>query len=121
VRQHLVDDDFQAVAMRFSNQFVKILERAEHRVDRAVIRHVVTHIGHGRFEEGRQPDRVDAERGDVGDAARDAGKIAAAIAGRILERPGIDLIDHAAAPPVRFVHFCHFCSCPKPLPRLFPF
>jgi hypothetical protein len=83
------------------DQRVEIAERAEHRVDVAVVRDVVTEIEHRRAEEGRDPDRVDPERRDIGQALDDAGEVADAVAVRILEAARIDLVDHPAAPPVR--------------------
>ena len=56
--------------MRLGDQRVEIGERAEHRIDVAIVGDVVAEILHRRGEEGRDPDRVDAERGDIGAAAR---------------------------------------------------
>ncbi len=66
--------------VRLGHQRVEILERAEHRIDVAVVGHVVAHVGHRRLEEGRQPDGVDAERGDMGKPGGDAAQVADAIA-----------------------------------------
>ena len=62
VRQHLVDDHLEAEPVRLGDQRVEIVERAEHRIDVAIVGDVVAEILHRRLEEGRQPDRVDAER-----------------------------------------------------------
>ena len=61
---------FRPETVRLGDQRVEILDRAEHRIDGAVVRHVVAHVGHRRLEEWRQPDGVDAERGDVSEAPR---------------------------------------------------
>jgi hypothetical protein len=61
VRNHLIDDDLEPFRMGQFDQFVEIRKRAEHRIDIAVIRHVITEIGHRRLEERRQPDGIDAE------------------------------------------------------------
>ncbi len=72
VRDDLVDHHLEAEAVRLGDQRVEIGERAEHRIDVAVVRHVVAEVHHRRGEEGRYPDRVDAERGDVGQPHGDA-------------------------------------------------
>ena len=46
---------------------------------------------------------VDAEVGDVGESLSNAGKVADAVAVRILERAGIDPIGHRPTPPVAHV------------------
>ena len=79
---------------------VEVGERAEDRVDVGVVGDVVAHVGHRRGEDRREPDRVDAEVGDVGQPLGDAGEVADAVAVRVLERPRIDLVDHRSAPPI---------------------
>ena len=56
--------------MRLGDQRVEIGERAEERIDVGVVGDVVAEVLHRRGEEGREPDRVDAEIGDVGEPAR---------------------------------------------------
>ena len=86
--------------MRARDQPVEIAERAEYGIDRAVIRHVVAEILHRRDEERRDPDRVDAQFGNVIELARDPVQIADAIIIAVEETARIDLIDHRAAPPL---------------------
>ena len=101
VRDDLIDDDLQPQPVRLCHQRVEIGKRAEHRIDIAIIGNIIAHISHGRGEEGREPDAVNAKRGDIGQTFRHPGKIAIAVAGRILKRARIDLIDHRSLPPVR--------------------
>ena len=49
---------------------VEIGQRAELRVDVAVVGDVVAHVRHRRGEDRRQPDRVDPELGDIGQPPR---------------------------------------------------
>ena len=86
--------------MRAGDQRVEIGQRAEDRIDIAVIGDVIAEIGHRRGEKGRQPDRIDAERGDIIEPGGDAGQIANPVAVRIGEAARIDLIDRRAAPPI---------------------
>src|SRR3546814_8342664 len=58
VRPDLVDDDAQAEFMRPGHQGVEIRQRAEDRVDIAIIRHVIAEVAHRAPEKGRKPDRV---------------------------------------------------------------
>src|SRR5262249_46068006 len=77
----------------------EIGERAEDRIDIAVICNVIAEIGHGRGIEGRDPDGRKAEIGEVVEPCGDAGEIADAVTIRVLERARIDLIDEAGLPP----------------------
>ena len=101
VAEDEVDDDLEAEPVRPREQCIEILVRAEKQVDGAVIGDVVAEIPHGRREEGRNPDRVDAERGDVFEARRDPGEIADAVVVAVLKASGVDLIDDGPAPPFR--------------------
>jgi hypothetical protein len=82
-----------------SIRLIEIGERAEARIDVAVVGDVVAEILHRRSEERRQPDRRDAERGDVLEPRRDAGQIADAVVVGIREAVRIDLVDRRAEPP----------------------
>ena len=95
----LIDDDAQAEVMGAGDQRVEIGERAEDRIDIAIIRHVIAEVAHRALEEGREPDGVDAERGDIGKMGGDAGQIADAVAIGVGEAARIDLVDGGAAPP----------------------
>ena len=101
VRVHLVDHDPQAQRMRALDQPIEILERAEDRIDVAIVGDVVAEILHRRGEERRQPDAGDAERGDVAEALRDSGQIADPVAVRVREAVRIDLVDAARRATMR--------------------
>src|SRR5579872_6388777 len=78
---------------------VEVGHRAEQWIDPAVVRNVVAEILHRRGIERRDPDRIDAELAQIGDAADDPVQVADAIAVGILERARIDLIDRGGLPP----------------------
>ena len=87
--------------MRLLEQPVEIAERAEDRIDVAIVRHVVAEILHRRGEERADSQmRVDAEIGDIVEPLGDADEVADAVAIVVLKRARIDLVDHRAAPPV---------------------
>ena len=82
VRIDLVDDDLEPERVRALDQRVEVGERAEHRIDVAIIGDVVAEVAHRRGEEGRQPDRVDAEARDIIELRGDARQVADAVAVR---------------------------------------
>ena len=99
VREDLVDQHLEAESVRARDQRVEILERAEDRIDPAIIGHVIAEILHRRREEGREPDRIDAEIRDMVELRGNPRQIADAIAVRIGKAARIDLIDACALPP----------------------
>ena len=62
---HQVDDDLQPAGVGGGDQRVEVRERAEQRIDVAVVADVVAEVRHGRGIERREPDGVDAELGEV--------------------------------------------------------
>ncbi len=80
-----------------------ILKRAERRVDPAVVLDVVAAVGERRGVPRREPERVDAERLEVGQAGAHAGEVADAVTVRVGEAPRVDLVDDGAAPPRRIL------------------
>ena len=79
-------------------------ERAEDRVDVAVVGDVVAEVGHRRGEDRAEPDPLDLEAGQVVELARDALQVTDAIAVGVRERARIDLVDGAPLPPGRLSH-----------------
>ena len=96
---HEVEDQPQPELVGIGGERVPVLQRAEQRVDVAVVGDVVAEVGHRRAVERRQPERVDAQPGQVGEPAAQAGQVADPVAVAVLERAGIDLVDRPAAPP----------------------
>ena len=96
---HQVDDHAEVVVVRLANERVRVVQRAVDGVDVAVVGDVVAEVGlRGRVER-REPDRVDAERGQVRELRPYAVQVADSVAVGIGEAPRIDLIDHRGAPP----------------------
>ena len=104
VVRHEIDDHADLAAMRLFEKMIEVLERAEDRIDIAVVGDVVTEVGHRRAIERRKPDRLDTKRpgGAVVQMVEppcDPGQVADAVPVRILERTRVDLIEDALAPP----------------------
>jgi hypothetical protein len=104
VIRHEVEDHLEAAAMRRRDQIVECRQIAEQWVDVAVIRDVVAEIRHRRWEDRRDPHRVDAEKDEMIEAPGNAGEIADAVAVAVLKRARVDLIDDPALPPARIGH-----------------
>jgi hypothetical protein len=78
---------------------IEVREGAEDGIDVAVISDVVAEIRHGRGINGRNPDRIDPEPGDVVEPLANALQVADAVSVRILKGTGIDLVEDAVLPP----------------------
>ena len=97
-----------------------VLERPEQRIDAGVVGDVVAEVGHRRGEEGRQPDRVHAERAlaavvQVVEAGDDPRQVADAVAVGVLEAARVDLVDDGAPPPAGLAD-----AQSRPSPASFP-
>ena len=93
--------------MRFLNEAIETFERAEDRINPAVIRDIVTEVVHGRGIDRRNPDRIDAEPGEIIKPLPDTLEIAYAITVRVLKGSRVDLIDRPGLPP----HRTHDATC----------
>ena len=116
----LVDDDLEPQCVRALDQRVEVGEGPEQGIDVAIVGDVIAEIRHRRGKEGRQPDRVDAERGDMVEVAGDARQVADPVAIAVGEAARVDLIDHGASPPGPLAavlhHACLMPGC-APAPR----
>ena len=96
---HPVEQHPQAPVVGLADQGVDRGQRAEQRVDVAVVAHVVAVVGHRRREDRRQPQGVDAQPGQVVEVAAHAVEVADPVAGGVAERPRVDLVDDRLPPP----------------------
>ncbi len=96
---HDVGDDADPVPVRFLDEVLGLGQGAEERVDGAVVRHVVTVVRHRRLVPRVDPNRVDAERPEVGQPGTETGDVADTVAVRVGETADVDLVDDGAAPP----------------------
>ena len=96
---HKVQQHANAAGMRFGDQPVDIDQRAEQRVDIAVVTDVVAGIGHRRAKDRRQPQGVDAQLLQVIEMAQHAVEVTDAVAVAVGEGTRVDLVNGGAFPP----------------------
>ena len=96
---HEVEDDLDAEVVRAGDEGVGVVEAAEAGVDVAVVGDVVAGVVHRRDVEGADPQRVDPEVAQVGQAARDARQVADAVTVGVGPRARVHLVDDGVAPP----------------------
>ena len=98
---HDVDDRADAERGRLGDEPLCLVDRAEGRVDHAVVGDVVAAVGERGGVPRGEPDGVHAERRQVGQPRPDAGEVAGAVAVPVGEAARVDLVDHGVAPPCR--------------------
>ena len=100
----MVDDQiqhhFDSAFFPLCDQAIKIGKIAVARIDRLIIRDVVTEIHLRRREHGRQPDRINPKLLQVVQVVNDALQVARAVVIAIGVTARIDLIDYGVLPPV---------------------
>ena len=96
---HEVDEHLQAQVVGGRDHRVGVGERAEARVDVAVVGHVVAGVVHRRDVERAQPHGIHAEVAQVRQAGGDAGQVAHAVAVGVGPGARVHLVDHGVAPP----------------------
>ncbi len=101
VIRDVVDEDSNVPLVRGGHQSIEVGERAEDGIHVRVIGHVVAEVGHRRGIEGRDPDGVDTQPGEVVQPLADPVEVARAVAVRVREASRVDLVDDCALPPPR--------------------
>ena len=94
-----VHHHLEAEPVGLGEQRVEVRQRAEQRVDGAVVGDVVAVVLLRALAEGRDPDRVDAQLLDIFEPPGDARQVADAVAVRVLEAARVDLVDDGTLPP----------------------
>ena len=94
-----VDDHLEPELVGPGQQRVGVRQRAEERVDVAVVGDVVAVVVLRRGVERRDPEGVDAEVAEVGQPRGDAREVADAVAVAVRERAHVDLVGDRLAPP----------------------
>ena len=94
-----VDDEAHVALLDAGEHGVEVGHGAELFHHLAVVADVVAVVGVGRVEVRAEPDDVDAEVLQVVELGGDAGQVADAVAVRVLEGAGVDLVDDGLLPP----------------------
>ena len=94
-----VDDRADAELTRLRDQLLGLPERPERRIDRAVVGDVVAGVSERRRIPGVEPQRVDAERGQVWQSLPDPCDVADPIAVGVGEASDVNLVNDRVAPP----------------------
>ncbi|MCE3291052.1 MAG: hypothetical protein K0R83_3064 [Caulobacter sp.] len=99
VGQDLVEEQLHAALVGPVDDGLQVVHRAVVGVDAVVVADVVAPVAVGRGVDRREPDGVDAERGDVVEFAEHPRQVAMAVAIAVEEAADVDVIDGRAAPP----------------------
>ncbi len=99
VVEHHVEQDADVVVARGGEQAVEVGEGAVLGVDGGVAGDVVAEVDLGRGVHGRDPDGVDAEGLEVGEALSDAVEVADAVVICVLKAARVDLVDDGVVIP----------------------
>ncbi len=97
---HDVDEGADAQFACLGDELLRLGEGAERGVDHPVVGDVVAAVLHRGQVPGVEPQGVDAEFGEVGEAGPDAREVAGAVAVAVGEAADVHLVDDGGAPPV---------------------
>ncbi len=95
-----VEQEPQPPAVRLGDQLGDIVQAPEAGVDAGEVGDVVAAVGQRRGIHGREPERVDAECGEIVQPAHDPADVADPVAVGVLEGAGVDLVDDRVGPPL---------------------
>lgn len=95
-----IDDELEPEAVGLGCQRVEVVEGAQAGIDVPVVGDVIAAVGEFARIEGAQPQGVDAEGGEVGEALGDALQVPEAVTVGVGEAAGVDLVDDGLSPPV---------------------
>ncbi len=93
VIDHQVHHQLHTAFVHFGEQRVELGQRAEQRIDVAVVTDVVAVVGLRRTVDRRQPEHVNAERTQIVQTPDDAAQVTDAVTVRVGKATRIDLVD----------------------------
>ncbi len=95
-----VDDHLQPEPVRLADHRVEVVEGAQARIDVPRVGDVVAAVGELGGVERAQPQGVDAQRGEVGEAPGDAAQVPQSVTVGVGEAARVHLVDDGLPPPV---------------------
>ena len=101
VVDHQLGDHADAALVRCVDEALHVVQRAVVGMHAAVVGDVVAVIQQRRGIERQQPDRADAELGDVVELGQQAGEVADAVVVGVEERLDVQLVDDGVLVPQR--------------------
>ena len=94
-----VDDRADPERPRLGDQLLRLLEGAEHGIDRPVVRDVVAGIRHRGRIPGVEPEGLDPEIAEIREARANSGEVADSVTVLVREAPDVHLVDDGVPPP----------------------
>jgi hypothetical protein len=95
-----VENDPDVALLRFADQVVKIFQRAVHRINIFVVRHVVAEVHLRRREARSDPDGIDSQLMEIVELGGDAVEVADAVVVAVREAARIDFVEDRVLPPL---------------------
>ncbi len=99
VIHHKIQNHSNVALLTFAHQVIEILHRSVHRINRLIVRHVVSEIHLRRRETRRDPDGVHAEILQVIQFRGDAVQVADPIVVAVRKTARVNLVKHRVLPP----------------------
>ena len=99
-----IHDDADVTALCLGDQFLHVGKRAELGIDARVVADVIAVVDHGRWIDGREPERTRAEILQIVELLGDAAQVARAAPCGVIEALRVDLVDGGVLPPFRCFH-----------------
>ena len=96
-----VDDHLEPEGVGLATSRSNSSRVPKQRIDVAVVADVVAEVDHRRAVEGRDPQGIDAQPGQVGQMGPDAAQVADPVPVGVGERAGVDLVEDGRLPPRR--------------------
>ena len=99
-----VNNDLEAQAVSRGLESIEVCKCAKERVHVTVVGHVITSILLRAGHKGGEPDGVNTEFFELGQARSNTGEVTNSITIRIREGTGVDLVNNGGTPPLFFTH-----------------
>jgi len=94
-----VQNDTDVALLGLGYEAVEVCHGAVLGIDGCVVGDVVAEVDLGRREHGREPDGIYSQSLQIVQTPGDAVQVSEAVAVRVLEAAGVDLVDYGVLPP----------------------